>query len=177
MDPDGYIPSGTLPYPDSEFGYGLKQIAMLIKAEVVLEVAAIDLGGWDTHFGQGSVEGLMKDLGQGLGAFHADLVDQMNRVTVVGMSEFSRRVRENASLGTDHGHGCLMMLLSGYLDQPRVHTHWPGLDPDFLFGPGDLRVTIDYRDVLGEICTNRLNNPALETIFPNFVFTTQGLFR
>ncbi len=76
LDPLGYTPTSTLAYPQTEFGLGLKQIAMLIKAEVGLEVAAIDLGGWDTHFAQGGSEGLMagllKELGDGLAAFHED---------------------------------------------------------------------------------------------------------
>ena len=175
LDPLGYVPSGDRPYPNSEFGLGLRQIAMLIKAEVGLEVAAIDVGGWDTHFAQGGSEGLMAglltDLAQGLAAFHADLFDHADRLTIVTMSEFGRRVQENGSLGTDHGHGSLMMLMGGHVVGGRVHGAWPGLGDDQLVGPGDLAVTTDYRDVLAEVCLKRLNNPAVADIFPGYQAT------
>ncbi len=180
LDPAGYIPSREAVYPDSAFGMGLQQISMLVKAEVGLEVAAVDLGGWDTHFAQGSSEGqmagLVADLGQGLAAFHADLFDYAAGLTVVVMSEFGRRVYENASLGTDHGHGGMMLLLGGNVVGGRVHAVWPGLAPEQLFGPGDLVVTLDYRDVLGEALAKRLNNPALDEIFPGFTVTQRGFF-
>ena len=159
-------------YPDTEFGLALKQTAMLIKAEVGLEVSAIDLGGWDTHFAQGSSTGimpnLMKDLAEGLAAFHADMADHQNQLTTVTMSEFGRRASENGSLGTDHGHGSMMMVLGGNVDGGKVHGQWPGLEEGQLIGPGDLAVTTDYRDVLSEILTKRLNNPATNEIFPEY---------
>jgi uncharacterized protein (DUF1501 family) len=141
-------------------------------------VAAIDVGGWDTHFAQGGSEGLMAsllaDLAQGLAAFHADLFDHANRLTVVTMSEFGRRVQENGSLGTDHGHGSLMLLLGGSVAGGRVHGRWPGLADEQLIGPGDLAVTTDYRDVLAEVCLKRLNNQALGEIFPGYNATLRG---
>jgi len=171
LDPTNYqSPSAT--YPDTEFGLALKQTAMLIKAEVGLEVSAIDLGGWDTHFAQGSSAGimpnLMKDLAEGLAAFHADMADHQNQLTTVTMSEFGRRASENGSLGTDHGHGSMMMVLGGNVDGGKVHGQWPGLAEGQLIGPGDLAVTTDYRDVLSEILTKRLNNPATNEIFPDY---------
>ena len=159
-------------YPDSEFGLALKQTAMLIKAEVGLEVSAIDLGGWDTHFAQGSSSGimpnLMKDLAEGLAAFHADMADHQNKLTTVTMSEFGRRASENGSLGTDHGHGSMMMVLGGNVDGGKVHGQWPGLEEGQLIEPGDLAVTTDYRDVLSEVLTKRLNNSATNEIFPDY---------
>ena len=170
LDPARY--QSPITYPDSEFGLALKQTAMLIKAEVGLEVSAIDLGGWDTHFAQGSSTGLMpnlmKDLAQGLAAFHADMADHMNQLTTVTMSEFGRRASENGSLGTDHGHGSMMMVLGGNVDGGKVHGQWPGLEEGQLIGPGDLAVTTDYRDVLSEVLTKRLNNPATNEIFPEY---------
>ncbi len=145
---------------------------MLIKAEVGLEVSAIDLGGWDTHFAQGGstgqMAGLLADLSAGLAAFHADLAAHLGHVTVVAMSEFGRRAAENGSLGTDHGHGSMMMVLGGNVQGGKVHGNWPGLRDGQLIGPGDLAVTTDYRDVLGEICLKRLNNAALAEIFPGY---------
>jgi uncharacterized protein (DUF1501 family) len=172
LDPLTYIPARAANYPDSEFGLALKQTAMLIKAEVGLEVSAIDVGGWDTHFAQGSTSGLMpnlmKDLAEGLAAFHADMFDHMKTLTTVTMSEFGRRASENGSLGTDHGHGSMMMVLGGNVQGGKVHGEWPGLEDGQMVGPGDLAVTTDYRDVLSEILVKRLNNPATNEIFPNY---------
>ena len=172
LDPLNYIASHSANYPDTEFGMALKQTAMLIKANVGLEVSAIDVGGWDTHFAQGSVNGqmpnLMKDLADGLAAFHADMFDHRNDLTTVTMSEFGRRASENGSLGTDHGHGSMMMVLGGHVDGGKVHGEWPGMEEGQLIGPGDLAVTTDYRDVLSEILNKRLNNPATDQIFPEY---------
>jgi uncharacterized protein (DUF1501 family) len=182
LDPNGYTPSITnYQYPITEFGLGLKQIAMLIKAEVGLEVAAIDLGGWDTHFAQGGSEGLMagllKELAEGLAAFHEDTADHADRMTIVTMSEFGRRAQENGSLGTDHGHGSMMMLMGGNVIGNKVHGGWPGLAEGQLVGPGDLAVTTDYRDVLAEVCLRRLNNPAMEQIFPGYRATIREFLK
>jgi len=172
LDPVTYSPAGSAKYPDSEFGLALKQTAMLIKAEVGLEVSAIDVGGWDTHFAQGASTGqmanLMKDLADGLAAFHADMQDHMSQLTTVTMSEFGRRASENGSLGTDHGHGSMMMVVGGNVNGGKVHGEWPGLREGQLIGPGDLAVTTDYRDVLSEILVKRLKNPASTEVFPNY---------
>jgi len=180
LDPTSYSSSGSA-YPESDFGRGLEQIAMLIKAEVGLETAAIDLGGWDTHFAQGVQDGqmarLMEDLSAGLAAFHSDLEKQMSGITLVVMTEFGRRAYENASLGTDHGHGGLMFVLGGSVNGGQVITRWPGLEKENLVGPGDLAVTIDYRDVLSEILSKRLNNPAQTEIFPGFKAKPVGIIK
>jgi len=172
LDPLTYISTHNAKYPDTEFGLALKQTAMLIKANVGLEVSAIDVGGWDTHFAQGSTIGqmpnLMKDLAEGMSAFHADMFDHMNQLTTVTMSEFGRRASENGSLGTDHGHGSMMMVMGGNVDGGKVHGQWPGMQEGQLIGPGDLAVTTDYRDVLSEILTKRLNNPATDQVFPEY---------
>jgi uncharacterized protein (DUF1501 family) len=172
LDPVEYIPQGGAEYPETLFGMSLQEIAMLIKAEAGLEVAAVDLGGWDTHFAQGASTGLMANLlaklGDGLQAFYADLEDAFNRITIVVMTEFGRRVQENASLGTDHGHGGVMLLLGGNVFGGQIHGEWPGLEVENLFGPGDLKITTDYRDVLSEVCEVRLGNPSVNEIFPGY---------
>jgi uncharacterized protein (DUF1501 family) len=171
LDPENYKSAGS-PYPETDFGRGLLQIAMLIKSEIGLETAAIDLGGWDTHFAQGVQDGLMprlmEDLSAGLAAFHSDLKTMLHRVTLVVMTEFGRRAYENASLGTDHGHGGLMFVLGGAVNGGQVISKWPGLEKDALIGPGDLAVTIDYRDVLSEILSKRLNSVFINEIFPEY---------
>ena len=164
IDPTQSLPS---PFPNTDFGLALKQTALLIKAEVGLEVAAIDLGGWDTHFAQSGIQAnLLKELAEGLAAFHAEMNAQLGKLTVVTMSEFGRRAAENGSLGTDHGHGGMMMVMGGHVNGGQIHGYWPGLETDQLVGPGDLAVTTDYRDVLGEILQKRLNNAATSVIFP-----------
>lgn len=178
LNPEGYTPAGGAVYPNTEFGMGLQQVAQLIKANVGLEVAALDLGGWDTHENQGTVGGsfeyLLMELGDGLAAFYADLADYMDGVTVVTMSEFGRRVYENASYGTDHGHGNVMFLMGGGINGGQVFTRWPTLAPEAL-DDGDLAITTDYRDVLSEVVTKRLLNPSLDVVFPNYEANELGL--
>ena len=165
-------------YPDSDFGRGLQQVALLVKAQVGLEVVAIDLGGWDTHFAQGVHQGIMpnliKDLAQGLAVFHAELTDHWDKLTLVVMTEFGRRVYENASLGTDHGHGGMMLLMGGHVAGGKVHGRWPGLEDGELFGPGDLAVTTDYRDVLAEILLKRMHTPQITAVFPGYTANDFG---
>ncbi len=169
-----YTPSYEAEYPGSDFGRGLRQIAQLIKAEVGLEVACVDIGGWDTHDNQnGQFSGLINDFGQGLAAFHKDMQDYMNRVTVVTMSEFGRRLEENASAGTDHGHGNCMFVMGGNVNSG-VYTDWPSLAPDTL-DDGDLRITTDYRDILSEILVQRLGSSAIDQIFPNYSLNMRGI--
>ncbi|MBC8170928.1 MAG: DUF1501 domain-containing protein, partial [Anaerolineae bacterium] len=166
----GYTPANGADYPESEFGLGLRQIAQLIKADLGLEVACVDIGGWDTHEEQGGSDGqlayLLDDLGRGLAAFYADMQDYMANITVVSMSEFGRRATENASGGTDHGHGNCMFVMSGGV-QGGVYARWNGLQTGAL-DDGDLAVTTDYRDVLSEVLTKRIGNPAVDQIFPGY---------
>jgi uncharacterized protein (DUF1501 family) len=110
---------------------------------------------------------LMEDLSSGLAAFHSDLEFYLDRITLVVMTEFGRRAYENASLGTDHGHGGLMFVLGGAVNGGQVISRWPGLDKSDLVGPGDLAVTTDYRDVLAEILVKRLQTSMVKEIFPD----------
>lgn len=159
-------------YPETDFGRALEQTARLIHAEVGLEVAALDFGGWDTHFAQGGSQGLMArllaELASGLAAFQADLGSSAAGVTLLTMSEFGRRAYENGSLGTDHGHGGCMLVLGGNIAGGAVHGRWPGLDAGNLFGPGDLAVTTDYRDVLTELCLPASGAQVQEVLFPGY---------
>lgn len=181
-DPGSQGAANGAVYPDSEFGRALRQTAQLIKADLGLEVACVDMGGWDTHAQQGRATGMMADLlaelAAGLSAFYTDLSGRMGRITVVTMSEFGRRLRENASGGTDHGHGNFMFLLGGGVRGGRVYGNWPGLAAGQLVGPGDLVITTDYRTVLAEIIERRLGNPRLADVFPGFTSPGDlGLFR
>jgi uncharacterized protein (DUF1501 family) len=172
-----YTPANGAVYPDSDFGMALKQVAQLIKAGIGLEVACIDVGGWDTHEYQGGVDGemagLLSNLGQGMAAFYTDLRDYMSNVTVVSMSEFGRRVDENASEGTDHGHGNVMFVMGGG-STGQLYADWPTLAPEAL-DDGDLEITTDYRDVLSEILIKRLGNNAIDQIFPGYTPNLRGI--
>ncbi|MCA9935903.1 MAG: DUF1501 domain-containing protein [Ardenticatenaceae bacterium] len=178
LDSASYQPKGRA-YPEQEFGQAMQMVAQLIRADVGVEVACIDLGGWDTHVAQGGAEGqqarLLAELGAGLAAFYEDLADIIGRVTVVVMSEFGRRAQENGGLGTDHGHGNMMMVLGGGVNGRTVYANWPGLHDEQLVGPGDLAITTDYRNVLGEILRKRLNNPLLDEVFPGYAVNELGL--
>lgn len=178
LQQENYSPKAS--YPDTEYGRGLKQIAQLIKADLGLEVATVDLDGWDTHEYQGTLDGRFaesaKELSDGLSAFYSDLGEKMNEITIVVMSEFGRRVAENASAGTDHGHGNIMLLLGGGINGGRVYADWPGLEKESL-DSGDLAISTDYRDVLSEIVKNRLLNNKLETIFPSYDYRPLGISR
>ena len=178
LNAKGYEPSSGANYPETEFGMGLKQVAQLIKADVGLELASLDLGGWDTHEGQGTLDGefntLLSELSQGLHAFYTDLSDYMHNISVVTMSEFGRRVEENGSSGTDHGHGNVMFVMGGGVKGGQVFCDWPSLNPEAL-ADGDLAITTDYRDVLAEIVQGRLLNPALAEIFPKHTVKPLGI--
>ncbi|MGF1506824.1 MAG: DUF1501 domain-containing protein [Anaerolineae bacterium] len=168
-------------YPETVFGRAMQTAARLIRAEVGVEVACLDLGGWDTHAGQGGAEGYMAtrlaELANGLAAFYEDIEPLMGRVTVLVMSEFGRRVRENAALGTDHGTGNMMLLMGNGINGGQVYADWPTLHPDALTGPGDLTITTDYRDILGEVISARLNNPRLADVFPEYTVAPRGIAR
>lgn len=164
-----YWPAGGTAYPDGDFGRGLRQVARLIKARVGLEAAAIDLGGWDSHLAQDTlIEPLIRTLSQGVAAFHRDLGEAMATTSVVVMTEFGRRVRENASLGTDHGRGSAMFVLGGGVRGGRMAGDWPGLEVDVLEGPGDVPVVHNYRDVLAPVLRRHGAGDALGRIFPDF---------
>jgi len=168
-----YRPEAGAVYPADDFGSGLRQIARLIKAEVGLEVAAIDLGGWDTHFFQGSATGQQADLidtlGRGLAALDTGLGRYRDRVAIVVMTEFGRRAYENTSLGTDHGRGFAMMVISAGINGGRVIGDWPGLAEEEPWpGPGGIKINYDYRSVLTEVVSGLLGNSSSSSVFPGF---------
>jgi len=179
IDPTRYQPARGAVYPDSSLGRGLKQVAALIKAQVGLEVACLDKGGWDTHVAQGSISGWMAgnlaDLAQSLAAFATDMGDGMRHIVLVAMTEFGRRVRENSGLGTDHGRAGVMLVLGGGVRGGKVFARWPGLEPHQLEEPGDLRVTTDYREVLAEVVQKRLGNPNVAKVFPGLKVSGIGV--
>lgn len=181
LDPANYRPAFGANYPVSDIGNGLRQVACLVKGQVGLEVAFLEMGGWDTHVAQGRDAGIMSgnlgNLGKALAAFAADLGPDLNRVTLIVMTEFGRRAYENFSLGTDHGRGSVMLTLGGNVNGGKVHGEWPGLAQTKLEGPGDLRVTTDYRDILAEALTRRIGNPHTEAVFSGYKPNVSNVFK
>jgi uncharacterized protein (DUF1501 family) len=178
----GYVPATGVVYPNTSFGRGLRSAAALIKADVGVEAIQIDLGGWDTHSGQdplaGSMFNTMQNLSGSLAAFHADVIGSglTQNVTALVMSEFGRNVRENGSAGTDHGRGNCMFAMGRYIAGGRVLVKdWPGLARENLERGQDLKVTLDHRDILAEIVRNRLGNPNLGVVFPDYTPTFRGV--
>jgi uncharacterized protein (DUF1501 family) len=172
INPDTYAPENGADYPTSRFGKSLMEIAELFKADLGLEVAFLDSGGWDHHVNEGGVQGqlsnLLRDLGQGIAAFHQDMGDRMGDVVFVSMSEFGRTAHENGNRGTDHGHANCMLLMGGDIKGGKVYTRWPGMSDGQLYEGRDLAVTTDYRSVLGEVMTKHLGGRDLSAVFPGF---------
>ena len=178
IDPKAAPANGASYDAKDDFAQGLRQIALLIKANLGLDAASIDLGGWDSHFTQQTlIEPLMRRLAAGLAAFRQDLGPRMATTSVVVMTEFGRRVAENSAFGTDHGRGGAMFVMGGGVKGGRVLGGWPGLRRELLDGPGDLPVWNNYRNVLAPILERHGAAPAsLAKIFPNFPLAPLGLY-
>jgi len=174
-DPTRYRPAAGVEYPRGRYGDSLMQIAQLVKADVGLEVAFTETGGWDHHAGEGGVQGQLagrlRELGQGLAAFHRHLGDRMGDVVVVTLTEFGRTVRENGNRGTDHGHASVSLVLGGGVRGGRVAGRWPGLAADRLHEARDLAVTTDFRDLLGEVLDRHMGARDLGAVFPGHAAT------
>ncbi|MCC6698108.1 MAG: DUF1501 domain-containing protein [Candidatus Hydrogenedentes bacterium] len=169
LDERSYTPSSGAKYPEGRLGDGLCHIAQLVKADAGLEAACLDVDGWDTHFAAGTLmDPLMDELGQGLAAFRTDLGSAMKNTTVVVMTEFGRRVYENASLGTDHGRASVMLAIGGGVRGGKVYCDWQGLQPDTLEAPGDLPVQNNYRNVLAPVLAWHSGIAEYSRVFPDY---------
>jgi uncharacterized protein (DUF1501 family) len=171
-DPGKYQPENGAQYPTSRLGQSLLQIGQLLKADIGVEILFVDCGGWDNHVNEGGVQGqlsnLLKDLGQGLAAFHQDLGDRMENIVLVTMSEFGRTAKENGNHGTDHGHANCMFVMGGDVRGGQVYGKWPGLNDHQLNEGRDLALTTDFRSVVGEILTEHIGVADLKPVFPGF---------
>ncbi|HHY57355.1 MAG TPA: DUF1501 domain-containing protein [Chloroflexi bacterium] len=177
-NPGTYTPGNGAVYPNTTFGRSLQTVAQVIRMQLGLQVATLDLGGWDTHEyqgdgGAGYFFDKLAELGNGIAALLLDLsndngADHTKRITVVVMSEFGRSFQENASRGTDHGHGNVMLVAGGAVNGGQIYGAWPGLATDQLYDRRDLAITTDYRRVLSEILIRRMGNPKLGVVFPGY---------
>jgi uncharacterized protein (DUF1501 family) len=171
-NPRKYLPRNGAEYPRSQFGQRLLQIAQLIKANVGLEIAFADIGGWDTHVNQGASTGQLAtrldDFARSISALVTDLGDRMGDVVIMTMSEFGRMARENGNRGTDHGHAGALFVIGGSVKGGKVHGKWPGLEQEQLYEGRDLALTTDFRSVFAEVVSDHLGARALDRIFPGF---------
>jgi uncharacterized protein (DUF1501 family) len=173
----GYEPENDANYGgngqgNAQFGGPMRQLAQLLKADLGVEIAFIDIGGWDTHQGQGSLEGRLPQrlqiFARVLSAFYTDMGDRMDDIVVMTMSEFGRTARENGNAGTDHGKATVMFVMGGGVKGGKVYCDWPGLAPEQLNENRDLAMTTDFRDVFAEVITGHLGAERPDAIFPNF---------
>ena len=171
-NPQKYAPRNGADYPRSQFGQRLLQIAQLIKANVGLEIAFADVGGWDTHVNQGAANGQLAtrldDFAKSIAALVTDLGDRMDDVLILTMSEFGRMARENGNRGTDHGHAGALFVIGGDVKGGKVHGKWPGLATEQLYEGRDLALTTDFRSVFSEVTARHLGATKLETVFPGY---------
>jgi uncharacterized protein (DUF1501 family) len=165
-------------YPSGNFSAALKDLATLLRAEVGMQIATVDVGGWDTHTDEvGDLDRALTSAANTLAAFLTDLGPaRRSRVTVAVITEFGRRVSMNASGGTDHGHGSLMWLLGGGLAGSQVAGSWTPLS-DAVLDQGDVPGLNNAFDVLGELTQKRLGVADLSSIFPGRTITPLGIAR
>jgi uncharacterized protein (DUF1501 family) len=180
-DPARYVPAAGAEYPRGGFGDSMKQIAQLLKADLGVEAAFADTGGWDHHQNEGSVNGQLaerlRDFSQSLFAFWIDMGAQAEDVVVVTMSEFGRTARENGTRGTDHGHANVMFVIGGPVKGGRVYGRWPGLAPEQLNEGRDLAATTDFRQVLAEAAFQQIGTRDLNLTFPGAGIDPRGFLK
>ncbi len=178
-NPAQYQPRNGAEYPRSQFGQRLREIAQLVKADVGVEIAFADVGGWDTHVNQGGATGQLAqrldDFSTSIRALVTDLGDRMSDVVILTMSEFGRTARQNGSGGTDHGHAGCLFVIGGPVKGGRVHGKWPGLELEQLNEGRDLALTTDFRSVFGEVVKKHLGATALDRVFPGFAGSDLGI--
>lgn len=169
--------SNAAGYTGGQLSTALRSLAQMIKMNVGVTTATVDFGGWDMHNGLvNEFATRTVEFSRSISAFWRDMVGYQSKITLVTMTEFGRRLTENASLGTDHGSASGMLVLGGNVNGGKLYGTWPGLAPNQLTS-GDLAVTTDYRQVLGEIITARHGEQNLAKIFPTTKYAPLGLIK
>jgi uncharacterized protein (DUF1501 family) len=156
-------------YPEGDLGDALSSVARTLRADVGVSAVTVDSGDWDMHVGLGAHgTGWMQqnagDLAASIAAFFTDLGPVADRVTLVTISEFGRRVQENANGGLDHGWGNVMLVAGAGVKGGQYYGSWPGLTNSL---DADVAVTTDYRSVLAEIVAAR-TTASTAAVFPGF---------
>lgn len=180
----GAVADSKIVYPTTLLGKQFKDAAKLIKSKLGIEIIEIDIPGWDTHQNQGSVTGTfgnkIQDLSDGLLAFYQDLENKMDDVLVLVFSEFGRTVQENGTNGTDHGGGNCMLVMGGSIPKT-IHgknkfvNEWAGLELDKLNQGRDIKDTVDFRNIFGEVLNKHLGYKEIKNIIPDFDYKPIGL--
>lgn len=171
-DVKNYTPANGAQYPNTALGNSLKQIAQLIKMDVGLEVAFAESGGWDTHFNQGTENGVfarnVNDLSKSITAFWTDVESMQDDITVMTMTEFGRTVKQNGTGGTDHGRASCSFILGNDVKGGIVHGNIKPLAVENLEDGRDLAVTTDFRNVFSEVADIHLKIQNDSILFPDW---------
>ncbi|NIB40167.1 DUF1501 domain-containing protein [Pseudomaricurvus alkylphenolicus] len=174
-----YSPANGAQYPANGFGNQLMTLARIIKADVGLELANVNIGGWDTHADQGAAVGRQANglaaLSQGINAFYMDMGDRMADICIMVGTEFGRTPDENGSFGTDHGFASTWMLLGGGVIGG-IYGDWPTLDESAMERGRYLAMATDYRDIYGDLLTGFLANNDVSAVVPEHNYSPLGLF-
>ncbi|RTL50554.1 MAG: DUF1501 domain-containing protein [Sphingobacteriales bacterium] len=167
-----YAPKAGIVYPNSALGNALKQIAVLIKMDVGLEVAFAESGGWDTHVNQGTINGILgrnlKDFSDSIAAFWEDIAAHQDEVTVMTMTEFGRTVHQNGTGGTDHGRASCLFVLGNDVQGGKVYHQIKSLAKEDLEDQRDLPVSTDFRSVFSAVANTHLNIHQNNILFPDW---------
>ncbi len=175
-------------YPNSTFGRQLRDVAHIVRSGLGLEVATVDIGGWDTHNSQGAggsnggrQASRLADFSGGIRAFHDDLGAKMDDVVLLTCTEFGRTVKQNASGGTDHGTGSVWFVLGGSVQGGLYHGQagWPSsLIPANLDRGRYIPPTVEFRDIFSDILVGHfgVNGTELASVLPGHVRQPVGLF-
>lgn len=180
-DTKNYKPENNVVYPNSSLGNSLKQIAQLIKMDVGMEVAFAESGGWDTHFNQGTENGIfarnVNDLSDSIMAFWNDMGQYQDDVTVMTMTEFGRTVAQNGTGGTDHGRASCNFILGNNVNGGLVHGLVNPLVKENLEDGRDLAVTTDFRSVFSEVADKHLGINNDKVLFPDWTGKPIGVMK
>jgi uncharacterized protein (DUF1501 family) len=181
-------PQNGAVYPNTTFGREMRDLAHIIRSGLGLEVATVDIGGWDTHDDQGAggvaanrQAGRLADFAGGIRAFVDDLGPLMANVVVLTCTEFGRTVRQNASGGTDHGKGSTWFLVGGSVKGGLYHgaAGWPSSLVDANLDSGRyIRATVEFRDIFGDVLTKHfgVTSAELNSVLPGHPYQPVGLF-
>ncbi|MSZ77577.1 MAG: DUF1501 domain-containing protein [Actinobacteria bacterium] len=169
-------PDRSSTYGSSDIGRALSSVARTLKAEIGVSLVTVDQGDWDMHTTLGTAtKGPMLDnttsLATAIAAFFTDLGALASKVTLVTISEFGRRVQENASGGLDHGWGNVMFLAGAGVKGGKYYGRWSGLQNTL---DADVPVTTDYRSVLAEVVASR-TKASTAAVFPGLTRERVGV--
>ncbi len=171
-------PRNGATYPKGSLGKAMATAAQIVRGDAGVTVLTIDQGAWDMHTGLGTLDhGAMirqaSDFAAAVAAFFVDIGGLASKVTLVTLSEFGRRIKENANVGLDHGYGNVMFV-AGAGVKGGYYANWPQIKNEV---DADLLVTTDYRSVLGEVVASRFTQASTAEVFPNFSRSRVGVMQ